>query len=58
MQRKLIYALILIGAAAVVLILNRGSISVNLVFTQIKALTSLVFLGFIIIGVVIGLLLK
>jgi hypothetical protein len=38
--------------------MTKGQTDVNLVFKTIKALSSLVFLSFAVIGVVIGLLIK
>ncbi|MBU0677700.1 MAG: hypothetical protein KJ626_06255 [Verrucomicrobia bacterium] len=59
MNKRLLYALILIGLSVVVLLFNRGSVDVNLVLTTIKSVkTSLAFLGFMAVGVVIGTLLK
>ena len=58
MNRKHIWALVLIGIIAVILILTRGNTSVNLVVTDLKGSTSLVLLGFTAIGVVIGTLFK
>lgn len=59
MNKRLLYALILIGLSVVVLLFNRGSVDVNLVLTTIKSVkTSLAFLGFMAVGGVIGTLLK
>lgn len=60
MTKKHIWALVLIGLCAIVLILNtRGSkVSVNLIVDTFSAVRSLVFLAFIAIGVVIGVLFK
>lgn len=58
MSRNLLYALILIGLVVVVLILTKGSTSVNLVVTEVKASTSMVLLGSTAVGVIIGTLLK
>jgi len=53
-------ALIIIALAVLVLIFNRGSVTVNLPFIQgsISGMKSLVFLFFMGLGVAIGLLLK
>lgn len=58
MSKKLLYALIVIGLSVVVLIFNKGDVDINLVFWKISALKSLGFLGFISVGVLIGVLLK
>ena len=64
MSRNLGIALALIGLSVIVLILNHGggplggSIKVNLGFTELSAIKSLVFFGFIVVGVAIGLLVK
>lgn len=58
MSKKQIFALVLIGLCAIIFILNRGSVSVHLLFAQIDAMKSLVFLAFTAIGVAIGVLLK
>ncbi len=58
MSKKQIFALVLIGLCAIIFILNRGSVSVHLLVTQINAMKSLVFLTFTAIGVAIGVLLK
>lgn len=56
MTRKLLTALILIGLTVLVLVLNRGSVSVDLGFTSVSGMKSLVFLCFTALGVVIGVL--
>ena len=58
MTKKHIWALVLIGLAAVVLILNRGKVSVDLLVCTVDGIKSLVFLGFIAFGVLIGILFK
>ena len=58
MTKKLLTALILIGLTVVVIIMNRGSVGVNLILTEIDGIKSLVFLAFTAMGVVIGVLLK
>ena len=58
MTRKLLIALILIGLTVVVIVMNRGSVDVNLIVTSVNGIKSLVFLAFAAIGVVIGVLLK
>ena len=59
MSKRLLYALLMIAVSVIVLLLNTGSsVSVSLRFAQISAMKSLVFLVFLVTGVVIGLLLK
>jgi hypothetical protein len=59
MSKRVIAALVLIAALAVVLIMTKGTVDVNLLGYQLKkAVASLVYLGFIACGVIIGVLLK
>ncbi len=59
MTKKVLWALILIFIVVVVLIMNtRGSSSINLIVGEIKAMSSIVYLCFVGIGVVIGVLIK
>ena len=58
MSKKTIWALVLLGLTVIVIVFNRGHDSVDIVFTDISGLKSLVFLTFTSIGVVIGLLLS
>ena len=62
MDTKKIVALVLIGFIALVLILNKGfltgSVSVNLIVTSVSAAKSIILLGAVALGVVIGILLK
>jgi len=59
MSKKLLYALLIIAASVIVLLLNTGSrVAVSLHFAELSAMKSLVFLVFIVIGVVVGVLLK
>lgn len=58
MTKKLLFALILIGLTVLVLVFNSGSVSVNLLLTQVSGHKSLVFFVFTAVGVVIGVLLK
>jgi len=58
MNKKLIYALILIGLFAVVLVLTRGSTKINLIFDVVSCTTSIALLGSAALGVMVGLLLK
>ena len=63
MSKKLLFALILIGLAALVLIYNTRStiidrtIRIDLLVTQITVLKSLAFLIFMAVGTTIGVLL-
>ena len=63
MSNKLLFALILIGLAALVLIYNTRTtildrqISIDLLVVQIKVLKSLAFLIFMAVGTTIGVLL-
>ena len=65
MSKNLLAALIMIGIAVVILIVNTtggilssGKITVDLVFTSIDALRSVVFFVFLAWGVAIGALLR
>jgi uncharacterized integral membrane protein len=58
MNKKILYALLLITVMVIILIVNRGDVKVDLVVMSISALKSIVFLSFIAVGVVIGVLLK
>ena len=60
MNKKLIWALVLIGASVVVLLVNMKGmkIEVDLIVTEVRAARSMVFLAFTSIGVAVGLLLK
>jgi hypothetical protein len=58
MTRNVLIALILIAIAAVVMIFNCDKVTVSFVFTEIKPMASLVYLCFISLGVLIGVLLK
>ncbi len=58
MNRRTTSALVLIGLTVVVLMVNRGSISVDLVLDSVKAMAALVYLGFVVVGIIIGMLLK
>ena len=62
MGKKTLYALLLMGLLAILLIANTRGLSprvdLDLVFTEVKMVKSLVFLGFTALGVVIGVLLK
>jgi uncharacterized integral membrane protein len=58
MTKKVLWALILIFIVVVILIMNTDKGSVNLVLGQVKAIKSIIYLCFVGIGVVIGVLLK
>ena len=58
MTKNVSIALILIALSIIVLIFSRDTVTVNFVFTQVRAMASLVYLGFIAFGVLIGVLLK
>lgn len=59
MNKKVLYALLLIAVTVIILILNTGGrVGVSLHFFDISAAKSIIFLFFIVIGVTIGLLLK
>jgi len=58
MSRRVAYALIILALSVIVLLFNRGTVSVDLLFTTVDAMKSLAFLAFIGVGVVIGVLLK
>ena len=58
MSRKMISSLVLLGLAVVLLIINHGSVKFSLGFADFSAAKSFVFLGFLIIGLVSGVLLK
>lgn len=58
MSKQLMIALLLLGLAVAVMVINRGSVSLNLLVTDINAVKSLAFFGFMAWGIVIGVLLK
>ena len=61
MTKKLAWALVLLGLTVIILILNggQGEAAVRLVGTvKLTAARSLVYLGFVIVGVAIGVLIK
>ena len=58
MNKNHIWALVAIGVAAVIFIVTRGSTTVNLLVTEVRAATSFVLLGFTALGVLIGALLR
>ena len=62
MNKKILFALIILCITAIVLVFNTmgsdNKVTVNLIVQTIKVYKSLAFLGFIVVGVVIGVLLK
>jgi uncharacterized integral membrane protein len=58
MTKNVLIALVLIVISTIILIFSRDSVTVSFVFTEIKAMASIVYLCFISLGVVIGVLLK
>ncbi|MBU4199402.1 MAG: hypothetical protein KKE37_03955 [Verrucomicrobia bacterium] len=62
MNKKVLYAFIILGLTALVLVFNSmgtgRNVTVDLIFTSITAIKSLIFLGFIVVGVIIGVLIK
>lgn len=58
MSKKMIWALVMLAVVVIVVVMSRGNTEVNLLFTQVSGMKSLVFLAFTAWGVVIGLLLK
>lgn len=58
MNKRLLYALAIIGITVVVLLFNDGKTTVDLILTEIKTLKSMIFLAFAAIGVIIGVLLR
>lgn len=58
MTRNVLIALVLIALSTIVLIFSRDTVAVSFVFTEVKAMASLVYLAFIAFGVLIGVLLK
>lgn len=58
MNKKVTYALILIAISVIVLVLNRQPAEVDLIFFKIKGIAAFVYLAFVALGVVIGVLLK
>ena len=58
MNKRLVFALVLIGLTVIVLIVSGGEASVNLLATRVKTAASFVYLGFVVVGVLIGMLIK
>ena len=63
MNKKILWAFLLLGLTMLVLVFNSygsggGRITLHLIFTSISALKSLIFFAFIVVGVLIGVLIK
>lgn len=58
MNKKVLYALLIIALLVIVLIFNRGRVDINLLVGDVSPLKSMAFLTFTGIGVAIGFLLK
>lgn len=62
MSKKVIYAFIILGLTALVLVFNSmgpgRNVTVDLIVTSMTAVKSLIFFGFIVVGVIIGVLIK
>jgi len=58
MNKGILWAMLILIISVLILIFNKGSVSVNLLVCDISAMKSIVFLGFISVGVAIGLLIK
>ncbi len=54
----MIWALSLLAVVVVVLLVNGGSVSVNLIAADIQIMKAFAFLGFTAIGILIGVLLR
>ncbi|MFO7821804.1 MAG: hypothetical protein R6V56_07125 [Lentisphaeria bacterium] len=59
MNKRILYAFLLIGILVIVLLFNSGDkTTVNLLFSKLKLMSSLIFLSFTAVGVIIGALIK
>lgn len=58
MSKKVISALVLLGLAVVVMIMNRDDIGLNLIVFKVNTIESFAILGSTVLGIVIGVLLK
>lgn len=58
MSRNVMYALLVIAVSVVVLVINRSSVTVDLIVYELKTIESFAYLMFIALGVFIGILLK
>ena len=58
MSKKMLFALILMALAAIIMIMNRGSVTINVLGLAIHTIQSFAILAFVAIGVAIGVMLK
>lgn len=58
MKKNMVWALLLLALVVIVLLLNRGSVSLDIGVTQVSMAKSFAFLGFTAMGLLIGVLLK
>jgi hypothetical protein len=58
MSKNVLIALLLLALSVVVMIFNHDRVSVSLLVTTVKPYASLVYLSFMSLGVVVGILLK
>ena len=58
MNKNMLTALVLIALSVIVMIMNRGDVPLNILGLHIRAMFSFVILGFVGVGVAIGVLLK
>lgn len=58
MNKQKIFALVLLLFCAIILVMNRDTGSVNLVFDSVRTYKALIYLGFIAVGMLTGILLK
>lgn len=59
MNKGLLWAMLILLISVLILIFNKGgNVTVNLLFCDISAMKSIVFLAFISVGVAIGVLIK
>ena len=58
MNKKMTYAMVLLALSVLVLLFNTGKGEVNLVFDTFRIMKALVYMAFMGVGLLIGLLLK
>ncbi len=58
MNKRLLWALLLIALVVIVLVVNRHTVKLDLIVGEIKGAAAFIFLGFTAVGVAIGALLK
>ncbi len=58
MQKRVLYALLIMALSVLVLIFSRAPVEVNLILFKFRAMGSLVYLAFIALGITIGVLLR